>query len=69
MEKIKEFFGNFVRKTFILLNFVRRTSIFQIEVLKSEVLRPTLHMLPWLFGLFDVFGPNGGKKKEPTYVY
>ena len=33
---------NFVRKTAIILNFVRRDSRFQIEVLKSEVLRP-----PW----------------------
>jgi len=31
---------NFVRKTSNPLNFVRRTSRFQIEVLKSEVLRP-----------------------------
>ena len=29
-----------VRKTSILLNFVGRTSRFQIEVYKSEILRP-----------------------------
>ena len=34
---------NLVRKFSLLLNFVRRTSRFQTEVLKSEVLTPPWH--------------------------